>query len=98
MSTFPIKKCNYLYKLRLPFALYPIGVGEAGDSLKDSAEGAVTLVTAPFCQSKHGDRTVSLSCFTIETDKVVNAQLVNVVVIGCSLFCKITTLRSAYTL
>jgi hypothetical protein len=53
--------------------LHPIGFGEAGDSLKGSAEGAVTLVTAPFCQSKHGDGTVSLSCFTIEADEVVNA-------------------------
>ena len=71
--------------------LHPIGFGEAGDSLKGSAEGAVTLVTAPFCQSKHGDGTVSLSCFTIEADEVVNAQPVDVVVIGRSLFCEIAT-------
>ena len=74
MSTFPIKKCNNLYNLRHTFALHPVGDGETDDSLEGSAESVVTVVATPFCQSECGNRTVFLSCFTIEMDEVVDVQ------------------------
>ena len=80
-----------MYILRHTFALHPVGDGESGDSLKGTAEGAVTLVTTPYCQSECGNRTVFLSCFAIEMDEVVDAQAVDVVVIGRPLFFEIAT-------
>ena len=70
---------------------HPVGDGKAGDSLEGSAEGAVTMIAAPFCQSECGDGTVFLSCFAIEMDEVVDAQAVDVVVIGRPLFFEIAT-------
>ena len=70
---------------------HPVGDGKAGDSLEGSAEGAVTMIATLFCQSECGDGTVFLSCFAIEMDEVVDAQAVDVVVIGRPLFFEIAT-------
>ena len=56
--------------------LHPVGDGESDDSLEGSAEGVVTVVATPFCQSECGDGTVFLSCFAIEMDEVVDTLAV----------------------
>ena len=64
-----------MYNLRLAFALHPVGGVETGNPLEGSVEGAVTMIAAPFCQSVRGYGTVFLSCFAIEMDEVVDAQV-----------------------